>query len=462
VLVAIGNPGPEKVPLPATWRIPFAGFAICAEGLRIRIHSPDSRAFMTDFPHIDWTEAGHAYSARWRSEAGVPAPKRVVIVGDDTTADDAYHLACEGSALLYRGDFQNARQLLQAIARRIEQKPRRAKRGKGPLASAPPPETPGAAFNRHRLAQSQRARTLGALLIPLAADYSVPLRRAPDVRFACEQTYGPAAAEGGTIAATPRSAGDDAVPVAVALSAAAPTAPIVAVVSLRELLGLIGAYEWRKKGVEVPAAGGRIHPHYGVFSPVRGEYIDLVANTPLPSTALAFDIGTGTGVLAAVLAKRGVKHIVATDCDPRALACANENVKRLGFAGQVSVVSADLFPPGQAPLIVCNPPWVPARPSSPIESAVFDPESRMLLGFLKGLRKHLLPGGEGWLILSDFAEHLGLRSKSVLADAIAAGGLTVIARHDIKPVHPRSSDRDDPLHKARAAELTSLWRLGLA
>jgi len=228
------------------------------------------------------------------------------------------------------------------------------------------------------------------------------------------------------------------------------------------LLGLIGAYEWRKKGVEVPAAGGRIHPHYGVFSPVRGEYIDLVANTPLPSTALAFDIGTGTGVLAAVLAKRGVKHIVATDCDPRALACANENVKRLGFAGQVSVVSADLFPPGQAPLIVCNPPWVPARPSSPIESAVFDPESRMLLGFLKGLRKHLLPGGEGWLILSDFAEHLGLRSKSVLADAIAAGGLTVIARHDIKPVHPRSSDRDDPLHKARAAELTSLWRLGLA
>jgi len=457
VLVAIGNPRPAKVPWSAHLAESSAGFAICAAGLRIRIHSPDSRAFMTDFPHIDWTEANHAYSARWRSEAGVPAPKRVVIVGDDTTADDAYHLASEGSALLYRGDFQNARQLLQAIARRIEQKPRRAKRWKGAPASASPPEAPGAAFNRHRLAQSQRARTLGAVLVPLAADYSVPLRRAPDVRLACEQTYGPASV-GGAVATTSVNSGD----IADAALIAASAAPIVAVVSLRELLGLIGAYEWRKKGVEVPAAGGRIHPHYGVFSPVRGEYIDLVASAPLPSTELAFDIGTGTGVLAVVLAQRGVKHIVATDCDPRALACATENVKRLGFADRVSVVSADLFPPGQAPLIVCNPPWVPARPSSPIESAVFDPESRMLLGFLKGLREHLSPGGEGWLILSDFAEHLGLRPKSVLEDAITAGGLTVIARHDIKPVHPRSSDRDDPLHKARAAELTSLWRLGVA
>ena len=81
---------------------------------------------------------------------------------------------------------------------------------------------------------------------------------------------------------------------------------------MRELLGIVGAHEWRKKGVEIAALGGRIHPHYGVFSPVRGEYIDLVAKAPLPlaSNALAFDIGTGTGVLAAVLAKRDRKSVV--------------------------------------------------------------------------------------------------------------------------------------------------------
>jgi SAM-dependent methyltransferase len=283
------------------------------------------------------------------------------------------------------------------------------------------------AFNRHRLAQSQRARTLGMLLLPFDADYSLPLRRAPDVRQACSEAYGP----GGE--------------------------PFVA--SLREFLGLIGAHEWRKKGVDVPALGDRVHPHYGVFAPVRGEYVGLVADAPLPAQTLAFDIGTGTGVLAALLARRGVQRIVATDQDPRALACARENLFRLGLNEQVEVVQADLFPAGRAPLVVCNPPWVPARPSSPIEFAVFDPESRMLRGFLGGLAAHLTPAGEGWLVLSDLAEHLGLRSRDELLAAIDQAGLKVVGRLDIQPMHPRVADDSDPLHVARAAEVTSLWRL---
>jgi hypothetical protein len=83
----------------------------------------------------------------------------------------------------------------------------------------------------------------------------------------------------------------------------------------------------------------------------------------------------------------------------------------------------------------------------------------MLKGFLGGLAAHLAPGGEGWLILSDFAEHLGLRSREQLLAMIEQAGLTVIARHDVRPTHPRASDASDPLHAARAAEVTSLWRL---
>jgi prophage antirepressor-like protein len=83
----------------------------------------------------------------------------------------------------------------------------------------------------------------------------------------------------------------------------------------------------------------------------------------------------------------------------------------------------------------------------------------MLLGFLNGLAAHLTPDGEGWLILSDFAEHLGLRPRETLLAAIEAAGLKVIAREDIKPRHPKSSDPADPLHRARIAEVTSLWRL---
>jgi methylase of polypeptide subunit release factors len=237
------------------------------------------------------------------------------------------------------------------------------------------------------------------------------------------------------------------------------------VVSLRELLGLIGAHEWRSKGIVIPAIGGRIHPHYGVFAPIRSEYVELVATASLPATVpsvdVAFDIGTGTGVLAAVLARRGIRQVIATDQDPRALACARDNLERLGLAGRVHVVRADLFPEGRAGLVVCNPPWVPARPSAPLEHGIYDFESRMLRGFLDRLPAHLQPGGEGWLILSDLAEHLGLRSRAELLAAFDAAGLKVVGRSDVRPSHPRVSDASDPLHAARAAELTSLWRLGV-
>jgi hypothetical protein len=36
----------------------------------------------------------------------------------------------------------------------------------------------------------------------------------------------------------------------------------------------------------------------------------------------------------------------------------------------------------------------------------------------------------------------------------------VLGRIDAKPEHPKATDASDPLHKARAAEVTSLWRLG--
>ena len=417
-------------------------------------------------PIIRWTEPnGMSSAARWRSEAGLPPHLRVQVADEQMSADTAYRLACEGTALLWRGDFQNARQMLIAMAKRADEKSRNAKKAnkankanKVDTANAKTKKTnPNVtdinskqaaplsaidAFNQHRLAQSQRARTLGMLLIPMAGDYTVLLSRAPDLQRAFIDAYGMPGKDG--------HSGD-------------------AVVSMRELLGIVGAHEWRKKGVMVAALGEHIHPHYGVFAPVRSEYVDLVATTPLPVSttstgkaplALAFDIGTGTGVLAAVLARRGITRVLATDIDPRAVTCASDNMRRLKLASKVQIVEANLFPEGRAPLVVCNPPWIPARPSAPIEGAIYDPDSVMLRGYLAGLAEHLTVDGEGWLILSDIAEHLGLRTREALLDMIAAGGLRVIERIDVKPVHPRVADINDPLHTARAAEVTSLWRLG--
>jgi methylase of polypeptide subunit release factors len=392
---------------------------------------PESRG-VSGPANLVWAEADTARSARWRSESGAPPPKRVVLADDTLSADAAFRLASEGTGMLWRGDFQNARLLLQALARRID-KPRKAKKAR---ADAPPP-SPVDAFNQYRQAQSQRARTLGMLLIEFDGEHRIPLRRAPDVVQACAAVYGPGDATLGNY-----------------------------VTPLRELQGLIGAHEWRKKGVAIAALGGeRIYPHYGVFAPVRGDYMELLAQAPLPpamaSGGVAFDIGTGTGVLAALLVRRGVARVVATDTDARALSCARDNLARLAPGGQVELVQADLFPQGQATLVVCNPPWVPARPSSPIEHAVYDPDSRMLRGFLDGLAAHLAPGGEGWLILSDLAEHLGLRSRADLLAWIDSAGLCALNRLDVDPIHPKANDLADPLHAARAAEVTSLWRLAV-
>jgi len=372
---------------------------------------------------VSWLEDGKQQSARWRSDGGWPAPTTIVVADDTMTADAAHRLVLAGTALLWRGDFGNARQLLSALARRIDKRKRSSKTD---LATA---------FRTHRGDAATRARLLGSILVPLGADYTVPLRRAPEVKGACREAFGKA--QGPSL------------------------------IALRELLGVIGAHEWRREGVPIPALDARIHPHYGVFSPVRGEYLDLVATAPLPAVAtreggVAFDIGAGTGVLAAVLAKRGVARVVATDLDPRALACATDNVTRLGFGTQVEVLRADLFPAGLADLIVCNPPWIPAPATTSTDHAVYDPDSRMLRGFLAGLAEHLAPGGEGWLIISDIAERLGLRSRSELLDLIEDAGLTVVARLDIRPTHPKAVDASDPLHAARAAEVTSLWRLAAA
>ncbi len=392
--------------------------------------SPPENLGQVQHGPFSWTEDAQQHAAQWHSEGGWPAPTRIVAGDDSMTADAAYRLVRTGTAVMWRGDFHNGRQLLSALGRRIDRRAasggtrsvQRGTRGSHPDLTA--------AFRRHRSDAFTRAQLLGMLLVPLDTDYTLSLRRAPDTRLACTEAYG---------------------------SISEPS-----VVSLRELVGVLGAHQWRANGVPVPELNDSIRPHYGVFSPVRGEYLGLVADAPLPSGGVAFDIGTGTGVLAAILAQRGVRRVVATDLDPRALACACQNIQRLGFAASVEVVEANLFPVGRANLIVCNPPWIPAEARASTDHAVYDPDSRMLRGFLTGLADHLEPDGEGWLIISDIAERLGLRSRGELLDWIEEAGLLVTARLDTRPTHSRASDRNDPLHAARSAEITSLWRLRAA
>ena len=127
---------------------------------------------------VRWTEDGTEQSAVWRSTSGATPPKKVRVADDSMTADEAYRLACEGTALLWRGDFHNARQLGTAVAARATRKPRKTS------------TDPATAFHLHRQTQSRRASILGMLLVPFDADQTIPLRRAPDVRQAVAERTG--------------------------------------------------------------------------------------------------------------------------------------------------------------------------------------------------------------------------------------------------------------------------------
>ncbi len=384
----------------------------------------------TEKQYVQWQDNETTRNTLWLSESNQPPPARISIVDDQTTADEAYRFACEGTSMLWRGDFHNARQLLQALTRRIERTEQR-KASKAAKSAKPVVDTaviPNL-FHQQRLVQAQRARVLSRLLLELDAGYVSRLRRAPEFSAACTAAFGEL---------------DES-----------------CLISFRDLQGALGAAQWREKGVPISALELSIFPHYGVFAPTRHEYVQLLLDAALPDQhELAFDIGTGTGLLAIILAQRGVKQVVATDLNPRALACAADNLQRLELTS-VELQQADLFPTQQplANLIVCNPPWLPAKPSSPLEYAVYDAKSAMLRGFLQGAGKHLAPQGEVWLILSDLAEHLQLRTREELLGWFAEAGLTVKYRLDTQPKHGRSQDESDPLYAARSAEVTSLWCL---
>ncbi|WGW12337.1 methyltransferase [Saxibacter everestensis] len=407
---------------------------------------------------IDWAENGQQRSSPLLTSGTTKPPTRIEIVNDRLRADVALRLASEGTGMLWRGDFVNARQLLDALKRRLDR------------IDVKPAETPAVTFHRLRQAKAHRTRILSMLLIEVGPAYQIDLTRAPDVQAACQEVFG-----------------DSSGPV---------------LVSLQELLGMIGASEWRRRGVVIPALDARIHPHYGVFAPTRNEYVDLVANAEWPQAEVdrapataaevdrapvsvsaattvdtafepttvdtafepttvdtAFDIGTGTGVLAALLVRRGVRHVVATDIEPRAVECARDNMRRLEMANQVEVLQADLYPPGRADLVVCNPPWVPATPTSTLEKGVFDRRSQMLSRLISDLPNHLTEHGECWLVLSDLAERLGLRSREQFIDMLDQAGLSVAGRLHTSPRHPRALDGQDPLASIRAAEVVTLWRL---
>ena len=352
-------------------------------------------------------------SAGFITESDAPEPRGLKLVEDAMPAEDVLRRLRAGEALLWCGDFHKGRDLLGALKRRSKQTPQ-----------SPNEMELAERWRQQRALTRTTAELLGGLLVVIEPGGRLDLPRAPETSVAVELAWG--RADG------PR------------------------VVALNTLIGALSAAEWTRKGLEVPGLTGRLEPRYGVFSPTRHAYVELVATLDVEGKSV-LDVGCGTGVLGFVLLQRGARSVVGTDLDARAVACASHNADLLGLGDRFQAVEADLFPAGErADCVVFNAPWVPEAPRTRLDRGVFDEDGATLRRFMAEVPNHLSDDGVAALLISDLPERLGLRSPGALEHLAAEAGLQVLSTTDIPSSHGRAKDDSDPLHVARAAERIQL------
>jgi predicted RNA methylase len=121
-------------------------------------------------------------------------------------------------------------------------------------------------------------------------------------------------------------------------------------VALRPCQGFIVAHDFA-------APDGRRRPDYVLG--LTGSTLTLASATFQPECALALDLGTGSGFLALLAARRS-QRVLATDVNPRAVNMAAFNALLNGMQN-IDVALGDLFAPTRDlrfDLILCNPPFV--------------------------------------------------------------------------------------------------------
>lgn len=254
--------------------------------------------------------------------------------------------------------------------------------------------------------------------------------------------------------------------------------PTTFLLSLSDFIGMVGGYEWNRNGVYIKAMKDYIYPHYGVFPPTRQEYIKLLDNIHIDSTkennSTLMEVGIGSGVLSCVLLKQQkVTHVIGTDSNPYAIACARDNLDRLGFGNHVDLIQTDIFPTttlDKVDAVLFNPPWIPCikyDEATWFEKAVYDQDQNVLRRFLLQVQHHVNEDGRVYLILSNLGILLGLFKEQVLYDMFEEGNLNLVDVYNTEPKAKKTTKRlvrgkekePECIATARAQEVISLYEL---
>ncbi|AEK73030.1 putative methyltransferase [Thermococcus sp. 4557] len=163
----------------------------------------------------------------------------------------------------------------------------------------------------------------------------------------------------------------------------------------------------------------KLHPQ--VYEPAEDTFL-LAENLAVRKGDTALDVGTGTGLIALLMARKA-RSVLGVDINPLAVELAGENALLNGIKNVEFRVS-DLFErvEGKFDVITFNAPYLPGEPEEPIDLALVGGERgrEVLDRFIQEVPRYLKPGGTVQIVQSSITgveetlrrlEKAGLRGK---------------------------------------------------
>jgi methylase of polypeptide subunit release factors len=184
----------------------------------------------------------------------------------------------------------------------------------------------------------------------------------------------------------------------------------------------------------IPVLGHELSVHHQVLVPRSHQTLaifrDAFSSFEAGSVSRVLDMGCGSGVLSLLAARELSCSVIATDHLPEAIATTGLNVREYEAKGLVRPGSicitpgGDLFTPvsGSFDLVLFNAPWVVAPAHNPAETALNDPEQRILTRFMAELPSYLNPGGR---LLLGYSDNSGPKAIARVEELISQYGLVL-------------------------------------
>ncbi|WP_456368067.1 HemK2/MTQ2 family protein methyltransferase [Thermococcus sp.] len=147
--------------------------------------------------------------------------------------------------------------------------------------------------------------------------------------------------------------------------------------------------------------GLRIKLHPQVYEPAEDTFL-LAENLDIRKGDVALDMGTGTGIIALLMARKAT-YVLGVDVNPLAVKLAGENA-RLNNVKNVEFRVSDLFEnvSGKFDIITFNAPYLPGEPREPIDLALVGGETgrEVLDEFIEQVPDYLKPMGRVQVVQS--------------------------------------------------------------